>query len=136
MNADGGPAFPMAEGDWSGMSLRDWFAGQALAGLMAGYQSGPMGIDACAQVAIDTADAMLRARERGVEVKQGGEYRPHEELPDEHWHKIQTRPSLSWHPERGWEAACEMRGKMMYGKGKTIAQAQAALRAEWEGGGQ
>ena len=120
----------------TGMSLRDWFAGQALAGLMAGYQSGPMGIDTCAQVAIDTADAMLRARERGVEVKQGGEYRPHEELPDEHWHKIQTRPSLSWHPERGWEAACEMRGKMMYGKGKTIAQAQAALRAEWEGGGQ
>ena len=43
---DGGPAFPIqppraspgewASGAWSsGMSLRDWFAGQALAGLMA-----------------------------------------------------------------------------------------------------
>lgn len=196
MNTDGGPAFPMqalaspgSEIAW-GMSLRDWFAGQALAGLMAGYQSGPMGIYACAQVAIETADAMLRARERGqeadddeawfraqvnacvyslpdgsheasidygslswtacganraaairalrvkVEGEQGGENVPNEELPDEHWHKIQTRPSLSWHPARGWEAACELRGTMMYGRGKTIAQAQAALRAEWEGGAQ
>ena len=137
---DGGPAFPMSEGDWSGMSLRDWFAGQALMGWAAG-RNRPMEHEACEPASVSRscytyADAMLRARERGVEVKQGGEYRPHEELPDEHWHKIQTRPSLSWHPERGWEAACEMRGKMMYGKGKTIAQAQAALRAEWEGGGQ
>ena len=30
---DGGPAFP--DGMASGMSLRDWFAGQALAGLLA-----------------------------------------------------------------------------------------------------
>lgn len=91
--------------------------------------------ESISKVAYTYADAMLRARERGMEVKQGGEDLPREELPDEHWHKIQTRPSLSWHPERGWEAACEMRGKMMYGKGRTIAQAQAALRAEWEGGG-
>ena len=76
MNAtnDGGPAFPVpdlhpgaVQVGSNGMSLRDWFAGQALAGLMAGYQSGPMGIYACAQVAIETADAMLRARERGQE---------------------------------------------------------------------
>ena len=73
MNADGGPAFPVqalaAPGSEvaCGMSLRDWFAGQALAGLMAGYQSGPMGIHACAQVAIETADAILLARERGQE---------------------------------------------------------------------
>lgn len=142
MNTGRGPAFPVqalaspgSEIAW-GMSLRDWFAGQALAGLMAGYQSGPMGIYACAQVAIETADAMLRARELGQEGEQGGEKVPSEELPDEHWHKIQTRPSLSWHPARGWEAACELRGTMMYGRGKTIAQAQAALRAEWEGGAQ
>ena len=30
---DGGPAFPLYEED--GMSLRDWFAGQALAGILA-----------------------------------------------------------------------------------------------------
>ena len=149
MNTNGGPAFPVREAErfnpennethaieqhW-GMSLRDWFAGKALLGIMADpEQTGSAGD--ISRAAYSLADTMLRARERGVEVKQGGEYRPHEELPDEHWHKIQTRPSLSWHPERGWEAACEMRGKMMYGKGKTIAQAQAALRAEWEGGAQ
>ena len=36
---DGGPAFPMASdvsGHQPGMTLRDWFAGQALAGLLAG----------------------------------------------------------------------------------------------------
>ena len=140
---DGGPAFPVPdtyhpngqiEYGATGMSLRDWFAGQALAALLS--ESGRYDSTGAALDAYCFADAMISARERGVEVKQGGEYRPHEELPDEHWHKIQTRPSLSWHPERGWEAACEMRGKMMYGKGKTIAQAQAALRAEWEGGGQ
>ena len=36
---DGGPAFPRAGSDYVkaqvGMSLRDWFAGQALAGIMA-----------------------------------------------------------------------------------------------------
>jgi hypothetical protein len=41
-NDDGGPAFPrLGEGfgnpnyDTAGMTLRDWFAGQALAGLLA-----------------------------------------------------------------------------------------------------
>jgi hypothetical protein len=36
---DGGPAFPRTGSDcaqaYEGMSLRDWFAGQALAGIMA-----------------------------------------------------------------------------------------------------
>lgn len=35
---DGGPAFPSefaASADRSGMSLRDWFAGQALTGILA-----------------------------------------------------------------------------------------------------
>ena len=40
----GGPAFPLAavttlngdtDGGWNGMTLRDWFAGQALQGLLA-----------------------------------------------------------------------------------------------------
>lgn len=72
MKADGGPAFPVTSDIQDGfgecgMSLRAWFAGQALVGLMSGYQSGPMGIEACAQTAIETADAMLRALERGQE---------------------------------------------------------------------
>lgn len=36
---EGGPAFPVqakfSTPAWNGMSLRDWFAGQALAGLLA-----------------------------------------------------------------------------------------------------
>lgn len=43
---DGGSAFPTAYHDCAssfdlGMSLRDWFAGQALAGLMAQSHAGP-----------------------------------------------------------------------------------------------
>jgi hypothetical protein len=36
-NKDGGPAFPVeAQGRiWRGMSMRQWYAGQALAGLLA-----------------------------------------------------------------------------------------------------
>ena len=36
---DGGPAFPVGSGDMRdpcGMTLRDWFAGQALVGILAG----------------------------------------------------------------------------------------------------
>lgn len=79
---DGGPAFPctarvtenyMDEGGYGrtrtvskqvgGMSLRDWFAGQALAGLLA---NGPHDCDEC-EVAHDAylfADAMLSRRLR------------------------------------------------------------------------
>ena len=34
---DGGPAFPRENSDWGvpGMTLRDWFAGQALSGILA-----------------------------------------------------------------------------------------------------
>lgn len=40
---DGGPAFPSGHGELGleGMSLRDWFAGQALAGIMAQSHGGP-----------------------------------------------------------------------------------------------
>ena len=68
---DGGPAFPRPLGGdvnnyWNreqdGMSLRDWFAGQALAGLFAN----PNAIGTFQDIADDTykvADAMLKARE-------------------------------------------------------------------------
>lgn len=64
---DGGPAFPgsipSTSGEWSysqmGMSLRDWFAGQAIAGAFA-TQSRDADV---AEWAYNIADAMLAARE-------------------------------------------------------------------------
>jgi len=70
---DGGPAFPTHpnEGSFSylsatpGMSLRDWFAGQALQGMMAGNWPQLKGVTQLfyAKVAYDYADAMLKQRE-------------------------------------------------------------------------
>ena len=69
---DGGPAFPVTSitgadmkidyiESWSGMSLRDWFAGQAICGLMNEWPGKTLSqITAMAYV---TADAMLKARE-------------------------------------------------------------------------
>lgn len=57
---DGGPAFPshgsMGEVVCEGMTLRDYFAGQALVGFM-------VGTNEPAKVAYEIADAMLAARE-------------------------------------------------------------------------
>lgn len=66
---NGGPAFPTTQADvergWDGMSLRDWFAGQALAGLVANDSA--RGDNAqFAIVAYALADAMLAERERRV----------------------------------------------------------------------
>lgn len=73
---DGGPAFPMAYG-YCGMSLRDWFAGQALQVLITTHSlvSGPWGGQSSvsttfghmtsrhtAEHAYAIADAMLAAR--------------------------------------------------------------------------
>jgi hypothetical protein len=67
---DGGPAFPCGyhpEGnsaDQQGMTLRDWFAGQALAGLCASttHDDSP-GTALLATWAYQQADAMLKARD-------------------------------------------------------------------------
>ena len=59
--ADGGPAFPVDKPgccDMKGMSLRDWFAGQALAGIRLDGAS----IDGDAGLAYEIADAMIQAR--------------------------------------------------------------------------
>ena len=67
---DGGQAFPMHERDDAlrGMTLRDWFAGQALAGIMA-YHNPTRGDfhyncddKQIANTAYSYADAMLAAR--------------------------------------------------------------------------
>lgn len=61
---NGGPAFPIEFNSMDynrGMSLRDWFAGQALAGLLADPE---MNADPhpTARCAYNYADAMLAAR--------------------------------------------------------------------------
>jgi hypothetical protein len=69
---EGGHAFPVpvavsTAGDvypaFSGMSQRDWFAGQALAGLAAHTGSTPR--ELVAQTAYELADAMLAERAKG-----------------------------------------------------------------------
>ena len=70
---DGGaPAFPVSipscgDNGWHGMSLRDWFAGQAIMAIASRWQGtiGDIDDEACgctARIAYDLADAMLEAR--------------------------------------------------------------------------
>jgi hypothetical protein len=63
---DGGKVFPTAPvlpwGDQYRMTLRDWFAGQALAGLLRDGID-VFGVYATANDAYKMADAMLKARE-------------------------------------------------------------------------
>jgi hypothetical protein len=61
---DGGPAYPMHPNSWEyGMTLRDWFAGQALAGMGLEYTSDKFCHASVAECAYRYADAMLKARE-------------------------------------------------------------------------
>ena len=72
MKIDGGPAYPVigapgASQDYQGMSLRDYFAGQALAGFTAAHdEEGTWMSDpvCAAREAYLTADAMLAEREK------------------------------------------------------------------------
>lgn len=68
---DGGPAFPTPEPESDyplpGMSLRDWFAGQALPAIMAmaaemAKNGKPLPLTYIADQAFEHADAMLKAR--------------------------------------------------------------------------
>lgn len=68
---DNPPAFPLGvphmteyQPEW-GMSLRDWFAGQALVGLLSGQfrHSGGHNFHGLPKEAFDVADAMLSARQ-------------------------------------------------------------------------
>ncbi len=67
MANDGGPAYPTNETEnysaWDGMTLRDYFAGQALAGLTTHDLDDEPRMDALAPAAYEIADAMLAARE-------------------------------------------------------------------------
>ena len=59
----GGTAFPTS-GYTNGMTLLDWFAGQALAGLMA---AGEPTAETHAEDAYDTAEAMMAERRLRIE---------------------------------------------------------------------
>jgi hypothetical protein len=67
---DGGPAFPQISNgqgypDYeTGLSIRDWFAGQALVGLLSGQynHTGSMNLSGVPEEAYKIADAMLAAR--------------------------------------------------------------------------
>jgi uncharacterized protein YodC (DUF2158 family) len=59
---DGGPAFPIA-GEFDGMLLRDWFAGQAMKALVeTGHFNNSKEMSAHAY---SLADAMIEGREEG-----------------------------------------------------------------------
>lgn len=69
---DGGPAFPQrTENEYGvgffdpGMSLRDWFAGQALAGDLAATPNCRPSVIGSAERAYAYADAMIDARNGG-----------------------------------------------------------------------
>jgi hypothetical protein len=62
---NGGPAFPAhpsALGDHDGMTLRDYFAAKAMAGLAPHFPTDAGSSADCALVAYRIADAMLKAR--------------------------------------------------------------------------
>ncbi|MDA1095476.1 MAG: hypothetical protein O3A25_19780 [Acidobacteria bacterium] len=68
-NDEGGPAFPVVglhiDDPWSGMPLRDWFAGKALPEEMRRYaamRDGAFDYDEVAALTYKMADAMLRER--------------------------------------------------------------------------
>jgi hypothetical protein len=61
---DGGPAFPTPHLCTSyGMSLRDWFAGQAVAGMVEDVKVGTLYPEDIAKTAYEIADAMPKAKE-------------------------------------------------------------------------
>ena len=68
MTNEGGPAFPvvdMSKTQCLGMTLRDWFAGQALVGAVAGGRGLVISHTMFASSAYAIADAMLAEREKG-----------------------------------------------------------------------
>lgn len=68
---DKSPITYLIPADQHGMSLRDYFAGQAITGIAAGYwanpQMGGLNSESLSSEAYDIADAMLAQREKDGE---------------------------------------------------------------------
>jgi hypothetical protein len=63
---NGGPAFPVPSDqypEFNGMTLRDWFAGQYIAGIFGGEPGAQQHPYNAAREAYQVADAMIAARE-------------------------------------------------------------------------
>ena len=60
----GGPAFPQHELDHQGMTLKDYFAAQAMQGLLAYYGNPSHRYDELAMSAYTFAEAMLDERDK------------------------------------------------------------------------
>lgn len=72
---DGGAAFPLAY-HAEGMSLRDWFAGQALAGIIATASAKEVNLptdEEASQWSYAYADAMLAERQKQLDPKPARE---------------------------------------------------------------
>ncbi len=63
------PAFPVIDPGsglyWHGLTIRDWFAGQVLAGIASDPEFNNMSYEITAQIAYAQADAMMTARSEG-----------------------------------------------------------------------
>lgn len=69
INNEGGPAFPVSipgvgDNGWQGMTLRDWFAGQAMSSLTSRWGKATIPeSNEIARFSYAMADAMLKARQ-------------------------------------------------------------------------
>jgi len=63
---DGGPAFPLPSEPGfpaeMGMTLRDWFAGQALAGFLVNFHDHLIDIKSCVVMSYDAADELIKTK--------------------------------------------------------------------------
>lgn len=112
------------------MTLLDWMAGQALAGLCASPET-QMPFDVMHRLAYGHAEAMLDEKARR-ESDHSGEATKMVQGPtaadNERWARFQDGIRIAFSPTGGWLA--EIReGSMSYGD--TIADAVANLRARW-----
>lgn len=75
-----GDLYHPADGYGPGMTLRDWLAGKAMAGMLAGEPGGHLRPDKCAYAAYEYADAMLDVRRGTDELAQAAADKRHSEL--------------------------------------------------------